>query len=62
VGRHGRQHRLAVAPGLPTADQQRELVAILDRAKALNLNAIVLQVRRPPTRSTRRRTSPGRST
>ncbi|MDF1502023.1 family 10 glycosylhydrolase [Roseisolibacter sp. H3M3-2] len=32
-------------PGLPTAEQQRELVAILDRAKALNLNAIVLQVR-----------------
>jgi uncharacterized lipoprotein YddW (UPF0748 family) len=32
-------------PGLPTAEQQRELLAILDRAKALNLNAIVLQVR-----------------
>src|SRR6476469_8869169 len=32
-------------PGLSTADQQAELLAILDRAKALNLNAIVLQVR-----------------
>ncbi len=32
-------------PGLPTAEQQRELLAILDRAKALHLNAIVLQVR-----------------
>ena len=32
-------------PGLPTAEQQREMVAILDRARALHLNAIVLQVR-----------------
>src|SRR5688500_11572232 len=32
-------------PGLPTAAQQAELIAILDRAVALNLNAIVLQVR-----------------
>jgi len=32
-------------PGLPVAQQQGELLAILDRAKALNLNAIVLQVR-----------------
>jgi uncharacterized lipoprotein YddW (UPF0748 family) len=32
-------------PGLATAEQQRELVAILDRARALNLNAVVLQVR-----------------
>jgi uncharacterized lipoprotein YddW (UPF0748 family) len=32
-------------PGLSTAEQQRELVAILDRARALNLNAVVLQVR-----------------
>ncbi|GLC27687.1 glycoside hydrolase family 10 protein [Roseisolibacter agri] len=32
-------------PGLPTEQQQQELLAILDRAKALNLNAIVLQVR-----------------
>jgi uncharacterized lipoprotein YddW (UPF0748 family) len=32
-------------PGLSTWDQQRELLAILDRAAALNLNAIVLQVR-----------------
>ena len=32
-------------PGLATAEQQRELVALLDRARTLNLNAIVLQVR-----------------
>lgn len=32
-------------PGLSTWDQQRELLAILDRAVALNLNAIVFQVR-----------------
>ena len=32
-------------PGLSTADQQREIVQILDRAKELNLNAIILQVR-----------------
>jgi uncharacterized lipoprotein YddW (UPF0748 family) len=32
-------------PGLSTAAQQRELIAILDRARALNLNAVVLQVR-----------------
>lgn len=32
-------------PGLPAAQQQAEAIAILDRAKALNLNAIVLQVR-----------------
>ena len=32
-------------PGLTTAEQQRELLAILDRARALNLNAVVLQVR-----------------
>jgi uncharacterized lipoprotein YddW (UPF0748 family) len=31
--------------GLPVARQQAEAIAILDRAKALNLNAIVLQVR-----------------
>ena len=31
--------------GLPVAQQQAELIAILDRAAALNLNAIVLQVR-----------------
>jgi uncharacterized lipoprotein YddW (UPF0748 family) len=30
---------------LSTADQQRELIAILDRAKALNMNALVFQVR-----------------
>jgi uncharacterized lipoprotein YddW (UPF0748 family) len=32
-------------PGLSTEEQQRELLAILDRAAELNLNAIVLQVR-----------------
>lgn len=32
-------------PNLPAAQQQAEAVAILDRAKSLNLNAIVLQVR-----------------
>jgi len=32
-------------PGLPAAQQQREAIAILERAVALNLNAIVLQVR-----------------
>jgi uncharacterized lipoprotein YddW (UPF0748 family) len=32
-------------PGLPVAEQKSELIAILDRAAALNLNAVVLQVR-----------------
>jgi uncharacterized lipoprotein YddW (UPF0748 family) len=32
-------------PGLPAAQQQREILAILDRAHALHLNAIILQVR-----------------
>jgi uncharacterized lipoprotein YddW (UPF0748 family) len=32
-------------PGLPPCDQQAELVALLDRAVALHLNAIILQVR-----------------
>ena len=32
-------------PDLSTSDQQRELLAILDRAAALNMNAIILQVR-----------------
>jgi uncharacterized lipoprotein YddW (UPF0748 family) len=32
-------------PGLSTAEQQRELLALLDRAAALKLNAIVFQVR-----------------
>ncbi len=32
-------------PGLSTEEQQRELLAMLDRAKALNLNAIIFQVR-----------------
>lgn len=32
-------------PGLSTWDQQRELLAILDRATALKLNAVIFQVR-----------------
>ncbi|HXT15242.1 MAG TPA: family 10 glycosylhydrolase [Gemmatimonadaceae bacterium] len=32
-------------PGLSTWDQQRELLAILDRAASLHLNAVILQVR-----------------
>jgi uncharacterized lipoprotein YddW (UPF0748 family) len=32
-------------PGLPVAEQKSELLAILDRAAALKLNAIILQVR-----------------
>jgi uncharacterized lipoprotein YddW (UPF0748 family) len=32
-------------PGLPVAQQKSELITILDRAAALNLNAIILQVR-----------------
>jgi uncharacterized lipoprotein YddW (UPF0748 family) len=32
-------------PGLPAAQQRAELLAILDRAKELNLNAVILQVR-----------------
>lgn len=32
-------------PGLPTAQQQAELLAILDRAQQLHLNAVLLQVR-----------------
>jgi uncharacterized lipoprotein YddW (UPF0748 family) len=32
-------------PGLPTERQQRELIAILDKAVELNLNAIILQIR-----------------
>src|SRR5438874_1221069 len=31
--------------GLSTQEQQREVIAMLDRARELNLNAIVLQVR-----------------
>jgi uncharacterized lipoprotein YddW (UPF0748 family) len=33
------------APGLPVAQQQAQALAILDRAQALKLNALVLQVR-----------------
>jgi uncharacterized lipoprotein YddW (UPF0748 family) len=33
------------APGLSSREQQQELIAILDRAAALNLNAVILQVR-----------------
>src|SRR5579885_3019667 len=32
-------------PGLSTWDQQRELLAILDRVAALHMNAVVFQVR-----------------
>lgn len=32
-------------PGLPVAQQQQELIAIMDQAKKTNLNAIVFQVR-----------------
>lgn len=32
-------------PGLPVATQQAELSALLDRARALHLNAVILQVR-----------------
>ena len=32
-------------PGLPVEQQRRELIAILDRAQSLHLNAIILQVR-----------------
>ncbi len=32
-------------PGLPTEEQQREALAILDKCKDLNLNAVILQVR-----------------
>lgn len=32
-------------PGLPVAEQRAEMTAILDRARAINLNAIILQVR-----------------
>lgn len=32
-------------PGLPVAQQQEELLALLDRAQALHLNAVIFQVR-----------------
>jgi uncharacterized lipoprotein YddW (UPF0748 family) len=32
-------------PGLPVEQQQREMLAILNRARELNLNAIILQIR-----------------
>src|SRR5699024_9454810 len=32
-------------PGLPVAKQKKELIAIMDKAASLNLNAIILQVR-----------------
>ena len=32
-------------PGLPVAQQRAEMLAILERARALNLNAVILQVR-----------------
>ena len=33
------------APGLPAAQQRAEAIAMLDRARTLNLNAVILQVR-----------------
>ena len=45
LGRDRRQHRLAVEAGLEHREQQRELLAILDRAASLQLNAIIFQVR-----------------
>jgi uncharacterized lipoprotein YddW (UPF0748 family) len=47
---------------LSVAKQQAEAIAILDRAKSLNLNAIVLQVRPSPMRFIHRRWSRGRNT
>lgn len=32
-------------PGLPVAQQQKELIAIMDQAKSLKLNAVIFQVR-----------------
>src|SRR5438046_624559 len=32
-------------PGLPAEQQKKELVAILDQCKSLNLNAVVFQIR-----------------
>src|SRR5688572_9673654 len=32
-------------PGLPVAQQQRELIVLLDKAVDLNLNAVILQIR-----------------
>ncbi|MDX2219832.1 MAG: family 10 glycosylhydrolase [Burkholderiales bacterium] len=32
-------------PGLPVAEQQRELIAIVEKARELNLNALIVQVR-----------------
>ena len=32
-------------PGLPTSEQMRELIAILDKCVELNLNAVILQIR-----------------
>ena len=32
-------------PGLPVAQQRAEIIALLDRARALNQNEIILQVR-----------------
>ena len=31
-------------PGLPAATQKKELIALLDKAASLNLNAVILQV------------------
>jgi len=48
-------------PGLTTAEQKKELIAILDRMAALKLNAVLFQVRRRATPCMPRRSSRGRS-
>ena len=46
LGRHRRQHRLADrSPACPPRSRRTELIAILDKAVELKLNAIVFQVR-----------------
>ena len=45
MGRHGAQYRLAVQTRPAAAEQKAQLRALLDRAAALKLNAILLQVR-----------------
>ena len=48
-------------PGLPAGQQKRELIAILDKAVELNLNAVIFQIRPRPMRCIRRSWSRGRS-
>ena len=45
--------------GLSASAQKAELIAVLDKAKSLNLNAIIFQVRQMLTLSTSQSTSPG---